>query len=302
MKNNFICEDNLEQRLDVYLLSKLQNVTRSQIKKSIDDGLVKINGKVVSKSGTKIKNGDNIDFELEEKQELSAKPENIDLDIVFENDNLLVINKPQGLCVHPAVGNYSGTLVNALMYHIKNLSDVNGEFRPGIVHRLDKDTSGLLIVAKNNEAHQILAEQIKNKVCKRYYIALLEGNLKQDEGSVETFLTRSEKDRKKYEVSTNKGKFAITKYKVLQRYQGYTLVEFELKTGRTHQIRVHAKYLGHPVVGDKVYGFNNSGNGLKGQLLHAYKISFFEPSTNEQLCFEVDLPNYFKNFINSLKY
>ena len=299
MKNSFINEGE-EQRLDLFLLDKLNGVPRSQIKKSIDDNLVLVNGKVATKSGVKVKNGDKIDFELEEKKELSATPEDIDLDIVFENDNLLVINKPQGLCVHPAVGNYSGTLVNALAYHVKNLSDINGEYRPGIVHRLDKDTSGLLIVAKNNIAHENLAKQIKTKVCKRYYIALLEGNLKQDEGTVETFLARSEKDRKKYEVSVNKGKYAITNYKVLKRYQGYSLVEFELKTGRTHQIRVHAKYLGHPVVGDRTYGFNKNYKDLKGQLLHAYKLKFYEPTTNEELNFEVDLPDYFKKFLNSL--
>ncbi len=300
MKNSFVLSCDKEQRLDKALLENLKDVNRSQIKKSIDDGLVLVNNKVATKSGLKVKNGDKIDFEMLEKKELSATPENIDLDIVYENDNLLVINKPQGLCVHPAVGNYSGTLVNALAYHIKNLSDINGEYRPGIVHRLDKDTSGLLLVAKNNFAHENLANQIKDKSCKRYYIALLEGNLKQDEGTVETFLTRSEKDRKKYEVSTNKGKYAITKYKVLERYQGYSLVEFELKTGRTHQIRVHAKYLGHPVVGDKTYGFNKNYKDLNGQLLHAYKIRFSEPTTKQELEFSVELPNYFKNFINSL--
>lgn len=300
MKNKIIYTDDKEQRLDIFLLENLQNISRSQIKKSIDDDLVFINGKIASKSGIKLKNGDVVEFEIVEKKELSATPENIDLDIVFENDNLLVINKPQGLCVHPAVGNYSGTLVNALAYHIKNLSDINGEYRPGIVHRLDKDTSGLLIVAKNNYAHEDLAKQIKLKTCKRYYIALLEGNLKQDEGTVETFLTRSEKDRKKYEVSINKGKFAITNYKVLKRFQGYTLVEFELKTGRTHQIRVHAKYLGHNIVGDKTYGFNKNYKNLQGQLLHAYKLQFTEPISKQKLKFEVELPNYFKNFINSL--
>ena len=301
MKSSFTCLNDKEQRLDVFLLENLQNISRSQIKKSIDDGLVCVNKEVVTKSGRKIKQNDLVEFEIHEQKELSCSPENIDIDIVFENDNLLVINKPQGLCVHPAVGNYSGTLVNGLMYHIKQLSNINGEYRPGIVHRLDKDTSGLLIVAKNNIAHENLAEQIKTKTCKRFYIALLEGNLRQDEGVCETFLTRSEKDRKKYEVSTNKGKLAITKYKVLQRFQGYTLVEFELKTGRTHQIRVHAKYLGHPVVGDKTYGFNKEYKDIKGQLLHAYKLKFYEPTTKQEMEFVIDLPNYFKNFLNNLK-
>lgn len=288
------------ERLDVYLTNNIENITRSKVKNLIDKNLILVNDKPVKKAGQLLNINDKIKVNIEEEVKLNANPENIPLDIVFENENLLVINKPQGMCVHPAVGNYSGTLVNALTYNVKNLSDINGEYRPGIVHRLDKDTSGLILVAKNDFSHESLAKQIASKVCKRYYLALLEGNLKQDSGTVETFLTRSEKDRKKYEVSVSKGKFAITNYKVLQRFNGYCLVEFELKTGRTHQIRVHAKYLGHPVVGDKVYGFNKNYSGVNGQLLHAYKISFLEPSTNKELCFEIDLPKYFKDFINKL--
>ena len=288
------------ERLDVYLSKNLENVTRSKIKNLVDDGLVLVNGKPVKKAGMLLNLNDKIEVTINEEIKLNANPENIPLDIVFENENLLVINKPQGMCVHPAVGNYSGTLVNALTYNVKNLSDINGEYRPGIVHRLDKDTSGLILVAKNDFAHQSLAKQIASKVCKRYYLALLEGNLKNDSGTIETFLTRSERDRKKYEVSANKGKFAITNYKVVERFSGYCLVEFELKTGRTHQIRVHAKYLGHPVVGDKVYGFNKHYEGVNGQLLHAYKIMFLEPSTDKEMCFQIDLPKYFKDFINKL--
>lgn len=299
MIKQFKCESNVNERLDTFLTNQLENVSRSKIKNLVDDGKITVNGKSV-KAGYKLCLNDEITVILEEEKGLNATPENIELDIVFENDNLLVIDKKQGMCVHPAVGNYSGTLVNALAYHIKNLSDINGEFRPGIVHRLDKDTSGLLIVAKNNTAHENLAKQIQTKVCKRYYLALLEGNLKQDEGVVETFLTRNEKDRKKYEVSTSKGKYAITHYKVIERYSGFCLVEFELKTGRTHQIRVHAKYLGHPVVGDKTYGFNKNYEGVDGQLLHAYKISFYEPTTNENISLQSNLPKYFKNFINKL--
>ena len=205
------------------------------------------------------------------------------------------------MVVHPAAGNYSGTLVNALCGYTNNLSKLNGEFRPGIVHRLDKDTSGLLLVAKNDFAHQSLSEQIKNKTCKRYYQAVLEGNLKQDSGVIETNLIRSTKNRKMYEVcEKSKGKNAITIFNVKERLNGYTLVEFELKTGRTHQIRVHAKYLGHPVVGDNTYGFKNHAE-LCGQLLHAYKIEFFEPTTNEKICLQVDLPQKFYNFLEKVK-
>lgn len=286
-------------RLDVYLSLKLTEFTRSKIKKMIDENLITVNNQK-QKAGYIVQQNDKITVDIKEELGLNANPENIDIDIIFENENMLVVNKKQGMCVHPAVGNFSGTLVNALAYHVKNLSTINGEFRPGIVHRLDKDTSGLLIIAKNDIAHKNLAKQIENKTCKRYYVAVLEGNLKQEQGVVETFLTRSEKDRKKYEVSTSKGKFAITNYKVLERYNGFCLVEFELKTGRTHQIRVHARHLGHPVVGDKLYGFNKHYDGINGQLLHAYKIEFNEPQTNERICLQVDIPTYFKNFIKKL--
>lgn len=286
-------------RLDVFLENKL-GVSRNQIKKSVDENLVRVNGKS-QKAGYKTKLNDKVEYEIIKKPTLNATPEEIPLNIVFENDNLLVINKPSGMVVHPACGNYSGTLVNALCNYTKNLSHINGEFRAGIVHRLDKDTSGLLLVAKNDFAHKVLAEQIKNKTCKRYYLAVLEGNLKDDSGVVETNLTRSVKDRKKFEVcESTKGKHAITLYTVKQRFSGYCLVEFELKTGRTHQIRVHAKYLGHPVVGDMTYGFKTHKE-LDGQLLHAYKIEFFEPTTNEKICLTCPLPQKFERFVEKLQ-
>ena len=286
------------KRLDVFLEEKLTNITRSKIKKNIENGNIFVNDKV-QKAGYKVKKNDAITYQIIEDT-LNATPEDIPLDVMFENDNLIVVNKPSGMVVHPAAGNFKGTLVNALCGYTKSLSKVNGDFRPGIVHRLDKDTSGLLIVAKNDYAHNILASQIKEKVCKRFYLALLEGNLKQDSGVIETNLARSLKDRKKFEVCENtKGKYAKTLYKVVERFSGYCLVEFELKTGRTHQIRVHAKYLGHPVVGDNTYGFKNQLK-LNGQLLHAYKLEFFEPSTNEKIVIESKLPEKFKNFLSKL--
>lgn len=294
-----IVSNNELKRLDVFLENSLENITRSKIKKSIENGLIQVNGKV-EKAGYKVKLNDIITYEISTEDKLNANPENIPLDIKYENSNLIVINKPSGMVVHPAAGNYSGTLVNALCGYTKNLSKINGNFRPGIVHRLDKDTSGLLIVAKNDKAHNNLALQIKEKVCKRYYLALLEGNLKQDFGEVETHISRSVKDRKKMEVcESTKGKYAKTLYKVIERFSGYCLVEFELKTGRTHQIRVHAKYLGHPVVGDNTYGFKNQAK-LNGQLLHAYKLEFFEPTTNEKIVVESELPEKFKNFLSKL--
>lgn len=293
-------EELASQRLDTALESNLKDYTRSKIKREIDNGNVLVNQKK-QKAGYKLKLLDEIEYHIERDMELNATPEDIKLDIVFENENLIVVNKPSGMVVHPASGNYSGTLVNALCGYTKTLSHINGEFRPGIVHRLDKDTSGLLIVAKNDYAHQILADQIKSKVCKRYYLAVLEGNLKQDSGIVETNLVRSTKNKKMYEVcEDSKGKKAITLYKVVKRLNGYTLAEFELKTGRTHQIRVHAKYLGHPVTGDMTYGFKNHKE-LNGQLLHAYKLEFFEPTTNEKICLQVDLPQKFKDFIKKVE-
>lgn len=299
MQEFLVEEKDVSKRLDVLLEEKL-NVSRSKVKKSVDEQLVKVNSKP-QKAGYKVKLNDRIECTLVDIPMLNANPENIPLDIVFENENVIVINKPSGMVVHPASGNFSGTLVNALCYYTHNLSSVGGEFRPGIVHRLDKDTSGLLLIAKNDLAHQSLASQIKTKTCKRFYQAVLEGNLKADSGIVETNLARSVKDRKKIEVcESTKGKKAITYYKVLERFKGYCLVEFELKTGRTHQIRVHAKYLGHPVVGDMTYGFKTHKE-LNGQLLHAYKIEFFEPVTNEKISLSCPLPEKFNMFLNKLK-
>lgn len=295
-----IVNGNFLERLDVYMSNKL-SITRSSIKNMIDNKKVMVNNKVV-KAGYKVEEGDIIEYQLIEKPVLTANPENIDIEIVYEDDDLLVINKPQGMCVHPAVGNYNGTLVNALAYHIKNLSSLNGEFRPGIVHRLDKETSGLLIVAKNDKAHLELARQISSKECKRHYMAVLEGNLKQDSGQVITNIARSTKNRQMMEVcDPTKGKLAITNFEVIERLNGYTLVHFELKTGRTHQIRVHAKYLGHPVAGDKVYGYKNKQKELNGQLLTAYKLIFSQPTTNKEIICEIELPQYFKNFIQKHK-
>lgn len=301
MDNRIIVPNDINnQRLDSFLEDYLKEYTRSKIKREIDNGNVLVNQKNV-KAGYRLKPLDEIEYHIKDDMQLNTNPENIKLDIVYENKDLLVVNKPSGMVVHPANGNYSGTLVNALCGYTQSLSKVNGEFRPGIVHRLDKDTSGLLIVAKNDFAHNILAEQIKSKVCKRYYLAVLEGNLKQDSGIIQTNLARSTKNKKMYEVCPeSKGKNAVTLYKVVKRLNGYTLVEFELKTGRTHQIRVHAKYLGHPVTGDMTYGFKNHKE-LNGQLLHAYKLEFFEPSTNIKICLQVDLPQKFRDFIKKVE-
>jgi len=282
-------------RLDVFL-SMETGWTRSQIKLQIDSGKVLVNEKV-QKSGFLIKNNDKIKLFFEKNAlNINAEPEDIPLDIIYEDEDLAIINKPQGMVVHPAPGSYNHTLVNALLFHFESLSKNNDNIRPGIVHRIDKDTSGLLVVAKNDKAHASLAAQIAEHSCRRHYKALLEGNLKEDEGRIETYIGRSDKDRKIMAVTTQ-GKIAITNYKVLQRFHGYCLVEFILETGRTHQIRVHSKHIGHPIVGDKTYGIKNQKFKLEGQLLHAYKLELTHPTTNERLVFECDLPEYFKNTI-----
>ena len=299
--NSEILVEDLEDkvRLDVFLAEET-NWTRSQIKLQVDLGRVLVNGKK-QKAGFLIKNGDIISVAFSKDAiEINAEAENIPLDIIFEDENFAIINKPQGMVVHPAPGAYSHTLVNALLYYFDSLSQKNDNIRPGIVHRIDKDTSGLLVVAKNDFAHQDLAAQIAEHSCFRHYLALLEGNLKEDEGTVDTFIGRSPKDRKMMAVLED-GKRAISHYKVLQRYENNCLVEFKLETGRTHQIRVHSKHLDHPIVGDKTYGYKNQKFNLEGQLLHAYKLELTHPVSRERMTFECKIPDYFQNISNKLK-
>ena len=288
------------KRLDVFLCEKFSDLTRSFISNSNDEGKILVNNKKV-KNGYKLEENDEIEIDIVQKQNLSFEPENIELDIVYEDEDLLVINKQQGLCVHPAVKNEKHTLVNALMYRYKTLSDINGEFRMGIVHRLDKDTSGLMLVAKNNKAHLNLAKQIETKSCKRKYLALVVGTFKEKDGIINKNLIRSKKNRLKYEVCADfEGKTAVTHYKTLEVFKGYSLVEFELKTGRTHQIRVHSAHLGHSIVGDKLYGVKDNFN-LTGQLLTSFSITFNQPSSMQELHFEIEVPDYFKNVIEKLR-
>jgi len=297
-KSFVVTKEDVGKRTDVFLLEKFSDFSRSHIKNMFEQGCVKIDDKIIKKAGFSLKTDMQIDVEVKEPEKISADAENIPINVVFEDNDLIVLNKPQGLVVHPCSSTKRGTLVNALLYHVKDLSGINGKLRPGIVHRLDKDTSGLLVVAKNDLAHTILAEQIKNKTCKRLYLALLEGNVKQDEGRIETFLKRDEKERKRFCVQSS-GRWAVTDYKVLNRFEKTCLVEFSLQTGRTHQIRVHSKYLNHPVVGDKLYG--HEVKGLNGQLLHAYKISFTHPRTGAFMCFEIPLPSYFEEYLKRQK-
>lgn len=293
-----ITEKDIDKRLDIFLSENIKDLSRSQIKLLIDDNKIIVNGSYPKKCGDKLKLNQIIEVLPYEKKEIDLTPQKIDFEIVFENDNLLVINKPQNLVVHPGGGSYNNTLVNGLLYKNLQLSDVNSNFRPGIVHRLDKDTSGLMIVAKNNMAHLNLAKQIEEKTCIRKYLALLEGVVKEDK-VIETYINRDIKNRKKMAVS-NTGKKAISILKVIENFNNYTLCEFTLKTGRTHQIRVHSSYIGHPVVGDKTYGFKNQKFNLNGQLLHSYYLEFTEPTSNERLKFQIDIPVYFKEVLNKL--
>lgn len=288
------------KRLDNFLIEQNNSFTRSHYKNLIDSSKVTVNGKSV-KAGYSIKLGDVIEVADFEPIPLKAEAEEIDLNIVYEDDCLVVVNKPKGMVVHPACGNWKGTLVNALLYNVKNLSGINGVIRPGIVHRLDKDTSGLLVVAKNDFAHVELSRQIANKTCKRIYLALLNGNLKNDSGVVTNYLCRDPKNRLRYEATTQKGKFAETHYTVVERFKDYCLVKFELKTGRTHQIRVHSKCLNHPIVGDELYGAPKPKFKVSGQMLHATNLEFVHPKTEKVLSFSAPLPAEFEKVLKILR-
>ena len=286
-------------RLDNYLLQNLNDRTRSYIKNLIDNDKVFVNGKVV-KAGYKVKESDKISVEVEDVKPTDILPEDIPLDIVYEDDDLAVINKKQGMVVHPARGCYSGTLVNAIMHHMNKLSSINGEVRPGIVHRLDKDTSGLIVIAKNDKTHLELQKQIQSKECHRIYRAVVYGKFKEDEGVIENYLARGKTEHQKiFVVREGEGRLAITHYKTLKTVKGFSYMEFELKTGRTHQIRVHCSHLGHPIVGDSVYGRKDERfDYLNGQLLHAHKLIFTHPRTKEKMEFVANIPSYFEEFIN----
>lgn len=296
----FVAEENYK-RLDVFLSERMEEFTRSRIKKLIDEGHVELNGKS-AKAGVEIRPGDEVAAEIPEAREYSVKPENIPLDILYQDADFAVVNKPQGMTVHIGNGNTEGTLVNALLYALDSLSGIGGVLRPGIVHRIDKDTSGLLVVAKNDRAHVSLAKQIAEKTCHRIYLALLEGCVKADSGRIVTDIGRSPSDRLKMAVLPDgRGKTAITDYEVTARYgSDYTLCRFNLQTGRTHQIRVHAKYIGHPVVGDPLYGFHRQKFDLKGQLLHAYKLILTHPTTGKRMEFTAPLPDYFQSLLDKL--
>ena len=294
-----ITENEAGQRADVALAAMLE-LTRSNMQKLLDEGRA-VKGTKVIKSNYKLKLGDEIIVTLPEPQPLDVQPENIPLDIIYEDEDVVVVNKARGMVVHPAAGNYSGTLVNALLYHCKNLSGINGVIRPGIVHRLDKDTSGIMICAKNDAAHVSLSEQIQSKTAQRTYLAVVRGNIKTDSGVIETQIARDKDDRKKMAVVKEGGRNAVTEYEVVERFGKYTIVKCKLKTGRTHQIRVHMEYLGYPLVGDPKYSPMKTPFSINGRALHSLTLAFDHPRTGERMEFEAKLPEDLHKVVTRLR-
>lgn len=291
--------EDVGKRADVFLAEKL-NLSRANVQKMMEAELITAGSKVV-KANHKVKDGELFVIRYQEAVPLEVVAENIPIDILYEDQDVIVVNKARGMVVHPAAGNYTGTLVNALLYHCKNLSGINGVIRPGIVHRLDKDTSGVMIVAKNDNAHVSLSEQIQTKSAKRTYLVVVRGNVKQDSGRIETLIGRDSKDRKKMSVASKNGREAITEYEILERFGRFSLLQCRLLTGRTHQIRVHMEYLGYPVVGDPKYSPQKTPFAINGQALHSYELTFKHPRTGEEMFFTAPIPEDMNKIITRLR-
>lgn len=300
MKEYIVSQEEKGKRLDTYIPSVDTDITRTSAQRLIEDGNILVNGKN-AKVSYKIQENDKISVEIPEPKQMELKAQNIPIEIIYEDSDIIVVNKPKGMVVHPANGNPDGTLVNAIMAICKDsLSGIGGEIRPGIVHRIDKDTSGLLIVAKNDNAHVKMSEQIKNHEVKKTYIALVRGVFKENEATIDMPIGRSTSDRKKMAVNKN-GKNAITHIKVLKRFDKYTLLQVNIETGRTHQIRVHLSHIGYPIVGDYTYSNGKNEFDVIGQCLHAQKLEFKHPITQKDMCLEAELPQYFKDILDKLK-
>ena len=285
-------ENDKGKRIDSFLNEVIEDATRSYIQKIIDGGYVEITGKKTTKSGNKLKGTETIVVNLPEDETLDLVPEDIPLEIIYEDSDIVIINKAPNMVVHPAHGNYNGTLVNALLYHIKDLSTINGVIRPGIVHRLDKDTSGVIVVAKHDEAHTTLSDMFKEKTLEKTYVCIAKGIFKDKSGRIGTLIGRDSRDRKKMAVVTENGKIAISNYEVLDESKNYSLVKVRIETGRTHQIRVHMKSLNHPILGDATYG--NSTDGIDRQMLHAYRLKFTHPISKKEMVVTAPIPEDFK--------
>ena len=293
--------DDVNKRVDVFLNEEMEDISRSALQKNIEKGNITVNGEKISKN-YKLRIGDIVEAELPPPENIDIVPEDIPLDIMYEDDDLIVINKPQNMVVHPAPGHYTGTLVNALMFHCgDNLSGINGVLRPGIVHRIDKDTSGVLVIAKSDLAHKGLSEQLAEHSMKRVYNAIVYNSFSEESGTVDRNIDRSKNDRKKMAVVMQGGRNAVTHYKVIEKLGKYTWVELQLETGRTHQIRVHMSYIGHPLLGDPVYGPKKCPFNLNGQVLHAKVLGFIHPRTGEYMEFNSEVPDYFSSLIERLK-
>ena len=300
MKEYRVSIDEQGIRLDKIISGLQEELSRTAIQRMIEEGNILVNGNKV-KISYKVIEGDLITIQKEEPKETDLLPQDIPLNIIYEDDDILIVNKEKGMVVHPGAGNPDGTLVNAIMAKCKDsLSGIGGKIRPGVVHRIDKDTSGLVIIAKNDKAHIDISEQIKNREVQKTYLALVRGNIKENEAVINMPIGRSSKDRKKMAVD-KKGKEAVTEFKVLERYDGFTYVEVKIKTGRTHQIRVHMAEIGYAIVGDEVYSNGRNPFGVKGQMLHAAKLGFIHPTTKEKVIFEAPLPEYFVNILQILK-
>lgn len=299
-------EDQANMRLDRFLAEESEDLSRSYIQKIIEDGGVLVNGKTAAKTGLRLKEDDRVSIDVPENVIPEIKAENIPLDIVYEDSDIIIVNKPKGMVVHPAPGHYTGTLVNGLMYHCTDLSGINGVLRPGIVHRIDRDTSGLLVCAKNNFAHSCLANQFKEHSITRSYRAIACGSFKEPEGTVNAPVGRRENDRKLMGINEKNGRHAVTHYKVIETFEKYSYIECVLETGRTHQIRVHMASIHHPVLGDEVYGgkaaqYKLNGQPLEGQTLHAKTLGFIHPSTGEYMKFDSGLPEYFTKLLEKFR-
>jgi len=298
--NFIINDDNVKQRLDKFLAEEVEDISRTYLQELIDQEEVTVNGRGV-KSSYRLQLRDKVELNIPEPEKTELEPEEIPLNIIYEDEDIVVINKQADLVVHPAPGHESGTLVNALLYHCNNLSGISGEVRPGIVHRLDKDTTGVMVVAKNNQAHLNLSQQFKDRETEKRYLTLVEGNIKHNKGKIDAAIGRDPRDRKKMAVTSRNSKKAVTRFEILERFGDYTWVEVKLETGRTHQIRVHMSYLGNPIVGDKTYGYKNSNLGAKRQLLHAYRLGIEHPTKNEWMEFEAEIPQDMQEILESLR-
>lgn len=301
MEEYELTADESGERIDKFLSRNYENLSRSYIQKLLKDGNIMVN-KLAVKANYKIASGDVIQIRIPESEPLDILPENIPLDILYEDSDILIVNKPKGMVVHPSPGHYTHTLVNAVLYHCGgNLSGINGVIRPGIVHRIDMNTTGSLLICKNDRAHQILAEQLKEHSITRRYHAIVHGNIKEDSGTVDAPIGRHPADRKKMSTKSQHGRHAVTHYRVLERFGSYTYIECELETGRTHQIRVHMSSIGHPILGDDVYGPARCPFKLEGQTLHAKTLGIVHPSTKEYMEFDAPLPQYFQNLLTMLR-